>query len=204
MVFLLMERHAENLLSKSLQSSLQKEVEMAESEIRQRSVATVTVATRPFLIEQLQRADIPAGKAEALRALNRGVKSFLYSGFSAMALYAADGRELARAGTFVQQPELAVPLRTAQHEQLLWKSGFLLRSSVDFMKRGRSVGKVIAEAPLPAVNGLFKEARSLGKTGELALCAPLGTDLQCFPTTLNPQAFTSASKSISGKQLPMP
>jgi diguanylate cyclase (GGDEF)-like protein/PAS domain S-box-containing protein len=203
MVFLLMERHAENLLSKSLQSSLQNKVGMAESEIRQRIAATVTVATRPFLIEQVQRADMPASKAEALRVLERGAKSFLSSGFSAMALYDAEGRELVRAGTFVQRPEVAVPLDPEKRTQLLWKDDFLLRARVDFMKGGRSVGKVIAEAPLPTLSGLFKEARSLGKTGELALCAPLGTGLQCFPTTLNPQAFTSASKSISGRQLPM-
>jgi diguanylate cyclase (GGDEF)-like protein/PAS domain S-box-containing protein len=203
MVFLLMERHAENLLSKSLQSSLQNDVGTIESEIRQHSAATVTVATRPFLIEQVQRADTPAGKAEALRALERGAKSFLSSGFSAMALYGGDGRELAKAGTFAQHPELAVSLDPEKRTQLLWKDGFLLRTRVDLMSEGRSVGKVIAEAPLPTVSGLFNEARSLGETGELALCAPLGAGLQCFPTTLYPLAFTYGSMSASGKQLPM-
>ncbi len=203
MVFLLMERHAENLLSKSLLLSLRNKVEMAESEIRQRSAAAVTVATRPFLIEQIQRADTPAGDAEAVRALERGASSFLASGFSAIALYGRDGRELARAGAFAQRPELAVPLALAGQAQLLWKGGFLLRTEVEIVSEGHGVGKVIAEAPLPGLNNLFRDARDLGRTGELALCAPSGAGMQCFPSTLNPRVFALGTESISGEQLPM-
>ncbi|MCL5060716.1 MAG: EAL domain-containing protein [Candidatus Thermoplasmatota archaeon] len=199
-----MQRHAENLLSKSLLLSLQNKVERAESEIRQRSAAAVTVAARPFLVEQVQRADTPAGDAEAVRALERDAKSFLSSGFSAIALYGKDGRELARAGTFAQRPELAVPPDPAGQAQLLWKGGFLLRADVNILNEGRTiVGKVIAEAPLPEMTGMFKDARRLGKTGELALCAPSGAGMQCFPTTLNPRVFTLGTQSVSGEQLPM-
>ncbi|MHB1143373.1 MAG: putative bifunctional diguanylate cyclase/phosphodiesterase [Thiobacillus sp.] len=201
MVFLLMERHAENLLSKSLLLSLQNKVEMAESEIRQRSAAAVTVATRPFLIEQIQRADMPAGDAGAVRALDRGARSFLSSGFSAIALYGRDGRELAQAGTFAQRPELAVPLDPAGHAQLLWKSGFLLRTDVEIASDGHNVGKVIAEAPLPGVTGMFKVTDS--KTSDLALCAPLDVDMQCFPTTLNPAVFPRQPRRIQNNPLPM-
>lgn len=201
MVFLMMQRHAENLLSKSLLLSLQNKVELAESEIRQRSAPAVTVATRPFLIEQIQRADTSAGDAEAVRALERGARSFLSSGFSAIALYGRDGRELARAGTFAQRPELAVPLAHAGQTQLLWKSGFLLRTEVEIVSDGHGVGKVIAEAPLPAMAGMFKVTDS--KTGDLALCAPLDVDMQCFPTTLNPAVFPRQPRRIQNKPLPM-
>lgn len=201
MVFLLMERHAGNLLSKSLLLSLQSKVEMTESEIRQRSAAAATIATRPFLVEQVQRADTSAGDAKAVRALERGTQSFLSSGFSAIALYGKDGRELARAGTFAQQPELAVPLVLAGQSQLMWKSGFLLRTDVEIMSEGRRVGKVVAEAPLRRITGMFKVTGS--KTSDLALCAPLDIDMQCFPTTLNPAVFPRQPRRIQNKPLPM-
>ena len=201
-VFLLMERHAEGLLRKNLLSSLQNKVKTVESEIRQRRAAAVTVATRPFLIDQVQRASAPGGGDEALRMLERGARSFLSSGLSAIALYGTDGHELAHAGAFAQGPDLAVPLDPAGRTQILWNGGFLLRSDVDIESEGRRIGKVIAEAPLPTINSLFQDS-SLGKTSDLALCAPLDTDMQCFPTTLSPGVTPRLSRQKQGKALPM-
>lgn len=202
-VFLLMKRHTENLLSKNLVSSLHNKVDVADSEIHHGTTATMTVATRPFLIEQIQRADTPAGSAAALRALDRGARSFLSSGFSAIALYGREGRELAQAGAFARRPELAVPLDLAGDVQLLWNGGFLLRTDMAIMHGEHSIGKVITEMPLPTITRMFKDAGSLGKSGELALCAPTDAGMQCFPTALNPQAFTIGTRSASGEKLPM-
>ncbi len=202
-VFLLMKRHTENLLSKNLLSSLYNKVDVADSEIRHGTTATMTVATRPFLIEQIQRADTPAGSAAALRALDRGARSFLSSGFSAIALYGRDGRQLAQAGAFARRPGLAVPLDLAGDVQLLWNGGFLLRTDVAIMRGEHRIGKVITEMPLPTITGMFKDAGSLGKSGELGLCAPTDAGMQCFPTTLNPRAFTLGTRSASGEKLPM-
>lgn len=202
-VFLLMKRHTENLLSKNLLSSLYNKVDVADSEIRHGTTATMTVATRPFLIEQIQRADTPAGSAAALRALDRGARSFLSSGFSAIALYGRDGRQLAQAGAFARRPGLAVPLDLGWDVQLLWNGGFLLRTDVAIMRGEHRIGKVITEMPLPTITRMFKDAESLGKSGELALCAPAATGMQCFPTTLNPRAFTFGTRSASGEKLPM-
>ena len=201
-VFLLMERHAEGLLRKNLLSSLQSKVKTVEAEIRQRRAAAVTVATRPFLIDQVQQASAPGGGDEALRMLERGAKSFLSSGLSAIALNDADGHELARAGSFAQRPDLAVSLDPEGRTQILWKGSFLLRTSVDIVSEGRNIGRVIAEAPLPAISSLFQDS-SLGKTSDLALCAPLGTDMQCFPTTLNPAVFPRIKQRQQDKVLPM-
>ncbi|MBV5271186.1 MAG: hypothetical protein JZU55_16390, partial [Afipia sp.] len=165
--------------------------------------ATMTVATRPFLAEQIQRADTPASSAAALRALDRGARSFLSSGFSAIALYGGDGRQLAQAGAFARRPGLAVPLDLGWDVQLLWNGGFLLRTDMAIMRDGHSIGKVITEMPLPTITRMFKDAESLGKSGELALCAPADAGMQCFPTTLNPRAFTFGTRSASGEKLPM-
>ena len=106
MVFYVMERHAKHLLSNNLQSALQNNVELAKAEIRQGHDRGMTVATRPFLIDQLQRANTHDGDAATLQALARGAQSFLATGLMAVALFNKDGQELARAGDFVQQPAL--------------------------------------------------------------------------------------------------
>lgn len=203
MAFLLMVRHAENLLSKSLQLSLQNKVAEVETEIRQRVGATTMVATRPFLIEQVQQASAVNGDTKALQALERGVKSFVSSGFSAIAIYSSGGQELARAGNFERQPKLTVPLVSAKQAHLLWNGGFVLHVRMDMLNDGHKVGEVIAEAPLSLVNDLFSETDVLGKTEELVLCAPGGTGMQCFPSRLSSRTLTLGTQSASGKQLPM-
>jgi diguanylate cyclase (GGDEF)-like protein/PAS domain S-box-containing protein len=203
MVFYIMERHAEHLLSSSLQASLQNNVELAESEIRQGYAKGMTVATRPFLIDQLQRVNKHHGDDATLQTLNRGAQSFLATGLSAVTLYSKDGQEVARAGDFVQQPALTTPINFAGHARLLFKDKFFLRIDVNIEEAERVIGRGVAEIPLPAITAMFKNAASLGKTGELALCKHLDDKMQCFPTNLNPQVFTLDMRSPEGVPLPM-
>jgi len=203
MVFYIMERHTKHLLSNSLQSALQNNVNLATAEIRQGFERGMTVATRPFLVDQLQRVDTHKNGGPPLHALDRGAQSFLATGLSAVALFSKDGQEVARAGSFLQQPALATRINFAEHVQLLFKDKFFLRTDVNIMKAERIIGRVVVEMPLPAITAMFKNAGSLGKTGELALCKLVGVQMQCFPTNLNPQVFTLPVKSPDGVPLPM-
>ncbi len=203
MVFYIMERHAKHLLSSSIQSSLQNNVELAKSEIRHGFERGMMVATRPFLIDQLQRFNTHDGGGATLQALDRGAQSFLATGLSAIALFSKDGQEVAQAGAFVQQPALATPVNFAENVQLLFKDKFFLRTDVNIVKAERVIGRAVVEMPLPAITAMFKNAGSLGKTGELALCKLFGVKMQCFPTNLNPQALTLAIRSPEGVPLPM-
>ncbi|MHB1174680.1 MAG: putative bifunctional diguanylate cyclase/phosphodiesterase [Sulfuriferula sp.] len=203
MVFYVMERHAENLLRSSLQSSLQGHVALATSEIRRSFQKGMTVATRPFLMDQLQHVDMHDGDGTALGALNRGAQSFLATGLSAVALFARDGQELAHAGSFTQQPVLTVPINLPGHVQLLFKDRFFLRADLNIMKTGRVVGRVVTETPLSTLSGMFMGVRRSGKTAELALCASSGANMHCFPTTLNPHVMTLPKRSSKGVPLPM-
>ena len=135
-VFLLMERHAEGLLRKNLLSSLQNKVKTVESEIRQRRAAAVTVATRPFLIDQVQRASAPGGGDEALRMLERGARSFLSSGLSAIALYGTDGHELAHAGAFAQRPRPGCAARSGGAYANPVEGGFPVALGRGYRERG--------------------------------------------------------------------
>ncbi len=202
-VFVVMQHHAEALLSKSLQSSLESRVQLTHAEIGAGFKGAVLISTRPLLTDQLQLVDARADDTAAREKLNMVALSFLQTGPTAIALYGKDGQELSRVGVFAQQPELAVPLNFPGQVQLLWDGQLLLRAVVEIKKEGRVVGKVMTESSLPATMGTLKDVRLLGETGELALCAPLALKTQCFPTALNPKVFTPPQRTPDGVRLPM-
>ncbi len=203
-VFVVMQRHAEALLSKSLQSSLQSRVQLTQAEIRAGFDRTVLISTRPLLTDQLQLVDAHADDTAARGKLDMVARSFLRGGLTAIALYGEDGQELTRAGVFAQQPELAVSLNNFPGQvQLLWDGQLLLRAVVEMKKEGQVVGKVMTESSLPVTTGSLKDARLLGESGEQQLCWPFGLKIQCFPTTLTPRVFTAPQRSPDGVSLPM-
>ena len=202
-VFTVMQRHADALLIKSLQSSLDNRVELSRVEIRDGMSKAVSISTRPLLINRLVRVNARADDVAARSELNLVARSFVQNGLSVVSLYGEDGKELAHAGLFTQRPELVVPLNLPGHVQLLWKDKFLLQASVDILKAGRVVGKVKIETDLPELGNTLKEAKSIGETGELALCAPFGLKMQCFPTTLYPHVQTLSLRPANGNLLPM-
>lgn len=203
-VFYVMQRHAEQLLSNSLQSSLQNREELATSEI-QRGIEKISIiATRPLLIEQLQLANHRQNITAVRTTLARTAQSFLSTGLSAVALYDKNGEELSRAGHFAQHYDLGVPLQTPSgHVQLLSAGELLLHDEISIIDAGEVVGKVVAESPLPNFSFMFSSAKNLGHTGELALCASAGSNMQCFPTTLKSQPFVLAKRTPQGVPLPM-
>ncbi len=217
-IFMVMQRHAEELLSKSLQLSLQSRVQLTRAEIGAGFDRTMVVAHRPHLIHVIQQVNAGANPGPARDEINMIIANpLLQSGLSAIAVYSKDGQELARAGVFTQQPELAVPLNLPGHVQLLWDGQLLLRAVVEMksemhqpgivahhqVKEGRVIGKVMTEASLPATTGALKEASRLGGTGELALCASFGLNMQCFPGTLLPNVLTRSQSTSKGDLLPM-
>ena len=200
-VFIVMQRHAQELLSKSLQMSLQNRVQLIRAEIGAGIEQTKVIATRPLLIDQIQQVNADGGAAPM--ALDTAVQSFLSTGLTAIALRDKDGRELAHAGSFAQKSALSVPLDLPGRVQLMWDGRLLLHAVVDMKRAGRVVGQVITESVLPVATGALKDASLLGATGELALCAPVGPNMQCFPTRLTPRVFTLAKRSPQGVPLPM-
>ena len=205
LVFYIMQQHAENLLRRSLESSLQNRVERVQSEVQGGFDRISTIIRRPFMLTQMQRINAGADDDGAARdALNQFVvPAILQTGISAVTIFGADGRELVHGGAIVLRPELAVTLDLPGRPQLLWKDGFLLQRSVDIVVAGRVIGKVRAQAPLPSLAATFKTANKLGKTGEQALCASAGDNMKCFPMTLHPRALTVAKRSPAGVALPM-
>jgi PAS domain S-box-containing protein len=202
-VFVVMERHAEGLLSKSLQMSLKNRLQLIQTEIGGGYDRTLLITTHPLLMDLMQRVTTGGDQGPALGELHTIADSFLQSGLTAIALFDKDGRELAHAGSFAQKSELTVPLNLPGRVQLMWEGQLLLHVESDMQQAGRVVGKVITESSLPTTTSALKDASFLGETGEPGLCAPLGLNMQCFPTTLNPKSFTLAKRSAQGVSTPM-
>jgi signal transduction histidine kinase len=202
-VFMVMQRHAEQLLDKSLQSSLQGRVQLTESEIQTGFGRTTVAATRPRFIDLVQRLNGNADDEAARKMLQDVAQSFLPTGLTAIAVFDKDERELARAGSFAQAPALVVPLNLPGRVQLMWDGQLLLHTIMEMRLGGQLVGEVVTQTQLTATTSALKDANRLGSTGEMALCAASGQDLQCFPTTLSSRVFTTPRVAADGRLLPM-
>lgn len=204
MVFYVMKNHAENLLRNSLQSSLENRMTLARAEIEQGEEKCETVATRPFLIRQIKAINENPSDRSAQAALRSGAESFLSTGLSGIALIDQHGREIVRAGNFISDSVLTVPLHLPGHAQLLFQNQFFLKTTIDILDQDLAVGKVIVEVPLPTLSHMFKSEEHGTSTLDLALCASApNARMLCFPTTLSPRILDLAQISASGSALPM-
>ena len=204
LVFYVMKNHAENLLRNSLQSSLENHVVLARTELRQGFEKSTMVATRPFIIQQIRLVDSPGHYDAAAAALQKAAQSFISTGLSAIALLDRHGREIVRAGHFLRQPELEVPLHFPVDTQLVYKGQFFLRTSVPIMEAKHVIGTVRTETPLQTLSGMFMQRKGLSTTSDLALCAATGKDMmQCFPTTLTHHISNLPLTSSKGTPFPM-
>jgi diguanylate cyclase (GGDEF)-like protein/PAS domain S-box-containing protein len=203
-VFYVMKNSAEKQLVTGFRSSLKNIVVLEEATIKHGFENTMTIATRPFLIKQIERLNVRPGDATAQAALQKGVNSFLLTGPSAIALYDKTGHEVAHAGRFVRSPEVMAPIRVPRHAQLLYSNGYFLRSMMKVELDGQAIGRVVVETPLPTLDQLFKSTGRRGTTEELAMCVSSGEDnMSCFPTTLSRKPLHLSRKSRAGIPLPM-
>ena len=206
-VYVVMQRQAESILSKSLETSLQHSVRLYENLIDQGMANTLLVATRPFLIQNLQLLDAESVNAAGLNELQRIAKSFLLTGFTGISFYDARGNEVARAGRFSQNFELRVPLNAKSRPLLLWDGQFLLHANMDVLdQQGHRIGTVMTEASLPLLTRAFFDIASIGKTGEFAVCAPIDGDekfMDCFLGRVSEKNFKRLARVVEGQPLPM-
>jgi len=203
-VFLVMEHNAEELQSKRLQMSLKNEINLFKSEVESVVERVEFISTRPLLIQNMQVADMNGHSTAVTSALINSVQSFALHSNSAIKMYGKNGQEWASVGIASQQSELAALLTGfPRHVELIWDRRLLLRVVVDIEKKGSVIGKIMIEHPLPNPMRNLKEANLPGNTHEFLLCMPAATAMQCLPTELNPQVFTTPSKTPEGVPLPM-
>ncbi|MHB8549279.1 MAG: putative bifunctional diguanylate cyclase/phosphodiesterase, partial [Thermoplasmataceae archaeon] len=210
-VYIVMQRQAENLLRQSLAASLQSRVGLFKGQINQSLINTRIIATRPAVITALHRLD-RAPHAVSSQVFLQGVaQSFLVYGFTAVSFRTLQGAEVARAGRFLQTPKLQVPLKTTKPVALLWKEQFFLRMWAPVVDRqGRRVGSIRVESPLPLLTRALFHLRPLGRTADLAICAPMGRKaMQCVVSTSGRIGMHSGhvlarlARTLQGHALPM-
>ncbi|WP_229676383.1 ATP-binding response regulator [Polaromonas eurypsychrophila] len=206
-VYVVMGRQAESVLSRSLQTALQSNARLFESQINQALTDARTVATRPFLVQTLQTLTTTPEDPAAMLAMQRAATSFLPTGFRGLAFLDAGGREVARAGSFSPSDEKHLLLNKKDRATLLWNENFTVQTHLDILDpKGLRVGAVMTEATLPLLTRVFGEVGAMGQSAEFAVCAPLddgGKAMDCFLGRLSGIAFKRIERVIEGGPLPM-
>ncbi len=202
--YLVMQHEAESILKKHLSAFLQYDVRGFRNEIHGTIRQSVTVATRPFVIDSLKSVDERPGNIRARHDLQEIARSFLPVGFSAVEFVTRKGEIVARAGSF-QIPPFTVYIKASQEIFLQWKRRPLLQTLVPVKEDKRYLGFVITQAPLLFMAHIRPMVRALGHTADLAVCAPLGaTAMRCLPSTLHVHyANRPISQFLKGQPVPM-
>ncbi|MEO8024141.1 ATP-binding protein [Polaromonas sp.] len=206
-VYAVMERQTEAVLSRSLQTALQSNARLFESQINQALTDARTVATRPFLVQTLQTLETTPDDATALLAMQRAATSFLPTGFKGMSFVDAAGREVGRAGSFSPSDEKHLVLNKKERAILLWNEKFTVQTHLDILdQKGLRVGAVMTETTLPLLTRVFAEVGTMGQSAEFAVCAPLddgGKAMDCFLGRSPGIGFRRVDRVINGTALPM-
>lgn len=96
-----------------------------------------------------------------------------------------------------------VPLREPANTWLVRRGGWLLESHVPIARAGGAAGTLVTHIRLHRVEQLLEQARGLGQTGALVVCAPRDTtSMQCLPSRQNPQHGRVRLQRV-GPPLPM-
>ena len=203
--FAVMQQRTEMTLQDGLLRSLQSRSDLFAVAIDDASRSAQLIATRPALYRLLHKLNAEPDNASELALLAAAAQSFMPLGFSAIAFNDLQGRELVRAGRFVERPELAATLSLPFEARLVWRAGFLIEAHLPMREAGQYLGTVVVQRPLTALSGMLRDTRGLGETGETAICAPAPAaqrTMRCFPSRLNPNAITLPYE-IDGRRLPM-
>ena len=203
--YLVMQRETESILKRNLNALLQDYARAFRKDIHEGIQKSVIVATRPFVIHSLKAIDARPGDTRARHDLQGVARSFLPTGFSAVTFMNRRYQLVARAGSF-EIPEFIVHIKATREIFLLWKRQPLLQTLVPINDGKRRLGYVITQAPLSFMAHIRPVVAALGRTADLAVCAPLGlTHMRCLPDTLYPLRYTSRpiSQSMKGQFLPM-
>ncbi len=202
--YLVMRREAESILKRNLGALLQDDARVFTQEIRGRIRQSVTVATRPFVIDSLRAVDGRPDDTPARSDLQRIARSFLPLGFSAVEFVNRNGQILVRAGP-LRIPDFIVPFMAPQEAFLLWQRRPLLEVLAPVTDGGRRLGYVITQAPLLFMSRIAPVVAALGPTADLAICASQGTrDMRCLPDILRPQDVPGVlPQFMNGRPLPM-
>ena len=157
--------------------------------LKDRSDHAEVVGNDAQLAARLRALTLAPQDPAALDALRVWAARLGANGFSSVGVEAA-GRRWQLVGE-PAQPAQTVPLRGSNPGWLLWQNGYVLRRALPVRDAAGSVGALLTEQPLPALNALSAVTSRLGASGEMAVCGADAINLQCFPLRNRPHPFNS-------------
>jgi len=195
-VFALMQQNLQQGAGAMLGNMLSVRQQLLLAQVAQRQAELGLILAQP----QLHRA-LRGGDAAGLAAAIHG---FIGSEFSGLAVLDAHGRELARAGLFIEQPQRSARIKGEMDTEIR-SSGreIYLRSRAPVQAGGGVLGSLVAEQPLELLSRIMAGEGAYGETGETALCHAGGERMWCFPQRLNPRVFDVPRAAAGGNRLPM-
>lgn len=122
---------------------------------------------------------------------------------AALEIIADSGQQAVGLGDLGRAETARVALLNPQNTWLVWRDGWLLESHIPIKRQDGFSGKAVTHIRLHRVEQLLEQARGLGRTGALVVCAPYdATTMQCLPSRQNPQQGRM-NQQRAGNPLPM-
>ena len=206
-VYAVMLHRTESILSKSFASSLENSAYLIDSQFEQGLAGTKMIATRPFVLDSLKAVESNPEDSKSRINLQRIALSFLTHGFGAISFYDAKDDPIASAGRFSEHPDFNVSLNSDDSLALLWNDQFRLRARMNIEdSNGSKIGTIVTEAELRPLSKAFSNLATIGRTGEFALCAPIGSNpgkMDCFLSGTFGKKFQRVDRVIDDSALPM-
>ncbi|MBI5612436.1 MAG: EAL domain-containing protein [Gammaproteobacteria bacterium] len=202
--FSLMAVKTEEVLTDSLRISLANRLRNYQAGIEDAIDDAVLIGQRPRLKTLMAKASsgvLSAAERREVEAILDNIKQT--TGVSAVALHDAAARLVGERGSFVTESELRARLPSVHQVTLFWHEGVMLKVSVSMLDQDRLVAILSVDIPLPALDRLTHDVTGLGKTGTMAVCAPLGELMQCFPNRINNFKVVTFKRDIQGQPLAM-
>ncbi|OGI42433.1 MAG: hypothetical protein A2150_07800 [Candidatus Muproteobacteria bacterium RBG_16_64_11] len=202
--FSLMAVKTEEVLTDSLRISLANRLRHYQAGIEDAIGDAVLIGQRPRLKTLMTKASagvLSAAERREVEAILDNIKQT--TGVSAVALHDVAARFVGERGSFVTESELRARLPGAHPVTLFWHEGAMLNVSVAMSDQDRLIAVLNADIPLPALDRLMDDVTGLGKTGAMAVCAPLGELMQCFPNRTNNFKVIKIKRDIQGQPLAM-
>ena len=187
--FAIMARQLEASARTGLLESLKSQIQLFRITLDHRSTHATTIATRPYVAEQLALITADVTDPSAFAILRAEAESMLSLGFSAVAFYGLHGEPAGAAGSPVEQPALSLPIAGVQRSVLMWDDGFVLYSRMTVAHRGDPVGVMVAEQRMTALTEALRAADDFASTAEIAVCKRVGSELECVRQSPPPEVF---------------
>lgn len=184
---------SQNTLEQSLVNShmqtLRARVRQIETVIEHHLLQAHAISSRLDLQQRLQEAGRDTDDTALKQHLAAIAGSWLPLGFDGVAFHNGAGREVARAGKFVEQAAHTLALGTNRRVRLSWQNGFYIRSEIAVFHDNQPVGRIVAEQYLPHLTPVLIDVKDFGETGNIELCARVEGRASCFPTRLSSKPY---------------